>query len=782
MRASSSAIVTLAALLLSPAAEAVDTKAAEADYQRLQRWQYTAQPAALTQPVTFTRDTATWTLQSGSVRLAEPIANGRITGLVFEGQGRFAMTIPDPVELAQLRRFSQRGDLRSIELPFTEMVFRISDGTLDSAFPSAPKGPFASNAIAENRHNHWLIDLDSDTDARVLAAMLNPGALQMMVGMKSADFGWMTYDYDSSRDEEIELIRWDRSYPEVWVSLARPEARAVNGRPTGEPVRPAQVTHLDVKADLTRSGMFAGSSGATRQRNINGHYSVTETIVSNFDGLAALRLEMLQTAHGVAARDESGAPLLVLRDHIGARSAAIDNKIYDPFLTVIFPEPLNRGQPRRVTFDYDLELSNYAPGNSWYPALPGFHDLYTARLELLVSKRNQVRAMGKLQSQSETDKGSVTVWAVDRPTKMITFSTAERFNEEKVEVAGAPTVISFGATTGLDPHARIHNAAADVVNSLQFYQWLFDDKLDVPQVYVTSITGGHGQAFDGFLHLSEFSYEEHPGATELFRAHEVAHEWWGHKIGWKTYRDQWLSESFAEYASMMFVQATVKGGDRLFAEILDSYDGIVQGNMAGGFSKFNRPWLIVRSAAYRARLGPIGVGYRASTGDVPYGYLLQTYYKGPLVVHMLRMLLFYKTQSDAVFLKILRDFVKENKGKDAGTADFQRIVERDAPGDWSFFFNAWVYGAGIPDVRWSFTTEPVEKGFKVTITAKRSGVVDDFTAVAPVRIELEGGRKGMVFIMMRGAEPAVATTIVPTRPRNVVFAPDHSLLANIRRE
>src|SRR6202011_2518501 len=110
-------------------------------------------------------------------------------------------------------------------------------------------------------------------------------------------------------------------------------------------------------------------------------------------------------------------------------------------------------------------------------------------------------------------------------------------------------------------------------------------------------------------------------------------------IGGKSYRDQWLSESFAEYSAMMFVQATVKGGDRFFAEMLDSYDGIVQGNMSGGFSKFNRPWLIVRSAAYRARLGPIGVGYRAGTSDVPFGYLLQTYYKGPLVVHMLRMLL-----------------------------------------------------------------------------------------------------------------------------------------------
>src|ERR1700736_1870516 len=101
----------------------------EADYQRLQRWQYSAQPIALTHPIIFTRDTATWTLQSGSVRLAEPMSDGRITGLVFEGQGRFTMTIPDPIELAQARRFTQRSDLRSIDQPFTEMVFRTSDAT-----------------------------------------------------------------------------------------------------------------------------------------------------------------------------------------------------------------------------------------------------------------------------------------------------------------------------------------------------------------------------------------------------------------------------------------------------------------------------------------------------------------------------------------------------------------------------------------------------------------------------------------------------------------------------
>jgi aminopeptidase N len=335
---------------------------------------------------------------------------------------------------------------------------------------------------------------------------------------------------------------------------------------------------------------------------------------------------------------------------------------------------------------------------------------------------------------------------------------------------------------GLDPGARIRNAGADVINSLRFYEYLFDDKLDNPQIYVTAIAAGHGQAFDGFLHLSEFTYVEHPGATELFRAHEVAHEWFGHKIGWKTYRDQWLSESFAEYASMMFVQATVKGGDKYYDEIINAYEGIVQGTLAGGFSKFNRPWLIEFNASARARLGPIGVGYRAGTSDMPNGYQIQAYHKGPLVLHMMRTMLRYKTHSDDTFIKILRDFVKEYSGKEASTADFQRVVEKNAPGDWSYFFDAWVYDSAIPTLRWNYKIDPTSTGgAKLTVNVKRSGVRDDFMIVAPVLIEFDGGRSGTFFMAIRKNEET-ASQDLPSVPRKVVFAPAHSVLATIKRE
>src|SRR3954454_2799542 len=125
---------------------AADPAQAHADYDRLQKWQFTSASIPLTQPITFTRDTATITLTSGSVHLMQPVSSGRVTGLVFEGDGHFTMTIPDRIEVMQLRRFSRK-DITSVDQKFTQLVLRTSDDAIDKAFPGAAKEPFAKNAI-----------------------------------------------------------------------------------------------------------------------------------------------------------------------------------------------------------------------------------------------------------------------------------------------------------------------------------------------------------------------------------------------------------------------------------------------------------------------------------------------------------------------------------------------------------------------------------------------------------------------------------------------------------
>jgi aminopeptidase N len=130
---------------------------------------------------------------------------------------------------------------------------------------------------------------------------------------------------------------------------------------------------------------------------------------------------------------------------------------------------------------------------------------------------------------------------------------------------------------------------------------------------------------------------------------------------------------------------------------------------------------------------------------------------------------------------VLRDFVHEYRGKRASTEDFRRILERDAPGDWGWFFDAWIYGAEIPTLTWSYRVEPAESSYRISVTVKRSRTSDDFSIIAPIRVELDGNRHVMVLVPVKKAEQTV-TRILPGPPRNVIFAPNHSLLANVRRE
>jgi hypothetical protein len=774
------AIVTSALLLACSASAGVDPKDARSEYARMQKWLFSS-PKTLTAPVTITRDTATWTFESGSVRLMEPAADGTVTGLVFEGQGRFKMTIPDRFEVAQLRRFTKRPDLQDLDQSFTQLVLRSSDPALAALFGAA-SGPYATHALATKRHEVWLVETFEDVDASILGALLNGSTQTLVIDMKTADFDWLTYEYDPHAAEEIGITKTDARGSEGWVNLDRPEDRGKDGRPGGSAPR-ASLDHIDVKADLTKFGR-TGTVGLSEQPTMLGKYVVESTITGIADSTTALTLNLSPIAQDVNAFAEDGATLAVFRNHIGKRSVYVDNRYFDDEFMVVLDKPLLKGEKRRIRFQYELETANYALGRSWYPTLPDTLDQkHTARLELTVRRKNELRAMGKMEKRSDTPDSETSVWVIDRPAKMVTFSTNTRFEEVRVSPSGIPPVVSFGPAIHFTNTAKLRNVAADVANSMQYFQQLLGSNVPDQQFYVTSIAAGHGQAFDGFLHMTDWTFEgEHPGASELFRAHEVAHSWWGHKVGWKSYRDQWLSESFAEYCAMMFVRDFVKGGDKHFEEILRSYEGIVKGNLSGGFSKFNRPGLIEFNATHRKRLGPIGHGYRAGTFEIPAGYVIQSYYKGPLVVHMLRMLLGYRTGNDAMFIKTMRDFLREYDGRAASTDDFRRVLERNLGGpDLSWFFNSWIYGAEIPSFTWSYSVKPEGDAFLLTIDVERRDVSDDFQVIVPVQVEFDGGKVGYLYFSSKSAKDSL-TRKVASKPKNVIFGPNSSLLANIKRK
>jgi aminopeptidase N len=327
----------------------------------------------------------------------------------------------------------------------------------------------------------------------------------------------------------------------------------------------------------------------------------------------------------------------------------------------------------------------------------------------------------------------------------------------------------------------VRNVAADVANSLNFYQWYLDHPLPVKRLYATGIAATHGQAFTGFLQLSHYTFDsEHPGASELFRAHEVAHQYWGHTVGFESYRDQWLSEAFAEYSAMMFVQATLaeKG---FFEDILEVYTAEQLGSLKGAMSKFARPWDTMAVRAERDQLGPIAAGFRASTARIPNGYFIQSYRKGALVLHMIRTLLSGMSKDQDLFRVLLQRFLERHAGGVATTQDLRNELEDLTGLDWSQFFDQWVYGCDIPTYEWDYGTSRADDGgWLVTLEVSQSDVPDGFRTMVPVRFDLGQGRVGQVFVEIDA--PAKTIDIpLPAEPVDVVFNPDCAVLARVKR-
>src|SRR5439155_2295223 len=101
------------------------------------------------------KDTMTLLLKQGTVFLMKPIG-GEVTGGAFIGDGEASMTPPNRTQRFMLNKYS---GVETLKEPFTEAVFRFSDGTektiraLGKAHEAGAEGDRASQVLSER--NGW---------------------------------------------------------------------------------------------------------------------------------------------------------------------------------------------------------------------------------------------------------------------------------------------------------------------------------------------------------------------------------------------------------------------------------------------------------------------------------------------------------------------------------------------------------------------------------------------------------------------------------------------------
>lgn len=305
------------------------------------------------------------------------------------------------------------------------------------------------------------------------------------------------------------------------------------------------------------------------------------------------------------------------------------------------------------------------------------------------------------------------------------------------------------------------NKPRDVVeegkNIIKFMEELYGpypyEKLDVAMMAPGL---GFGQAPPSFVQLTGEAFMSSAQLTSdffhEFFSHEIAHQWWGHKIGWIADEDTWLSESFAEYSAGLYVMKlnNKKRFDekmrqwRKEAEIADPHGSIAWCNNISGQNQGS--W----------RTGLI-------------------YNKGPYVVHMLRMQMGmdnFKKAMQAVFAKY---------GYTRITTDqLKRECEAVAGYKLDYFFDQWFRDSGIPVFDYSWTSAPTDDG-KVLVTVKMSQRdKENFKIVQmPVYFYFKGEKEP--FIKARPVLKAedVYQIKLPKNPVRVVLDEDHDLLATM---
>jgi hypothetical protein len=744
------ALVTLGIVLVAtPLAEAQQPAASYRErFDELKSVEPAPGQIAAVTGLVLHRDVAAFSLDSGSLALLAPVG-GRTVGAVFHGHGTFHFAPPGGIEQNRLERFLKQ---RSLDQPFTDLVLYFTDSTLAEltdgrTFGASKLDGAARDAVHQSLE--FLIDDDSRTaDPDFMADLLNGTSRGYFQAYIKGSGDPLVFRIDPLLTESVELLgrakhmgyRGDGEVICQFPAQQEPPQLALER----ERVPGPGVSDYQIESTLDRTGSgdmsFAAKAGMTLVSQVQAGPWIPLTLFSK------LEVDSAQWADGSAATVFKG-----------------DER---PLLGIRLDHPIAANDSPSITLWYHGDLIDrfgdwffIKSSVDWYPG--GLASRQLARFDLTFHDPSAylLASVGDRVDSTVSDGVLTTRWVTQHPIRNASFNLGV-FKDYVVRADSVPPVdVLWSQIPKASPewqfaiggHNMKEEVGADVSNSLRFFRSVYGD-YPVHHFYATEIPYPHGEAFPGLVHLSAGTFHNtvmnDPAFEKFFRAHEVAHQWWGIGVDFATYHDQWLSEGFASFSGLWYLQTVLHDNDKYF-DPLDSW----------------------RTDILRDRdeASPIWLGYRTSTGLDASGYQTEVYEKGAWVVHMLRiMMLDLRTMNEDRFTGMMRDFYSSYAGRRASTADFQHVVERHVgvPLDW--FFKQWVYGPAIPSYRYSYRVEPAEGGrFQVTMEIDQTGVPDDFRVYLPVSIDLGGGRIARVRVKVAGPHTETTLPLLPGKPKSI---------------
>ena len=672
---------------------------------------------------------------NGTVCLLAPI-EGKVTGGVFTGTGSFVLEPQQGAEQHSLAMLTKSGSMHE---DFSEMVMRFTDGSEKELSPSgAGAGGNCDSGPMRAASDVFRKKLRYNIAERLLEDVLSPQPGGLFVALiKGQHFSSkMLFAVDPhgaffAEPDAAGLMTYDDMKSGVWVAYTPPATRS------------GYALHIDnqnLDTRIEHDGRLTGNAATTFE--------------ARSAGLRVVAFDLFPTLRVQKVTDDSGAPLSFIQE----------DKDDDPQFAVVLPKALDRGDKFTVHTIYsgkeavvEVGSGNYFPvaRSNWYPNSEfGEYENYTMRFS--VPKNMTMVATGtRLSEQVEGDQ-SVTTWKsegpqsvagfnlgvfkrVEAPVPNMNFTVESYANERLPDGLTGP----FGT---LSTVALMKKPLAEAELAVGIYTDYFGPtpykRLAMTQQFACSF----GQSWPTLVYLPMCSFfddtqrhfmglDDTRGYWQVVAPHEVAHQWWGHTVGFRSYRDQWMSEGFADLSASIFIQAVNEqhGPGEFIKFWKDERDLLTERNSQG--------WRAIDA-------GPLTMGYRLNNDKSGSIARRLIYPKGAFVLHMLRMMMWDPKTGDTDFKAMMHDFVQTYTDRAATTEDFKAIVEKhmkgsmDAAADhkMNWFFNQYVYGTALPAYKAESSMGSDAQGPVVHFSITQSNVTPDFRMPVPVYAELADGK------------------------------------------
>ena len=438
----------------------------------------------------------------------------------------------------------------------------------------------------------------------------------------------------------------------------------------------------------------------------------------------------------------------------------------DNALTITLPRRFEKDQRLHVQIAYagvpasGLKIANNKHGDrtffsdnwpdkarNWLPTVDHPYDKATSEMVVTAPAHYQVVSNGLLVEEIDLPGSRRrTHWRQSVPiAPWLYVLGVARFAVQHVDTFQGKAIQTW--VYAQDRDAGFHDFAVTTRDVLEFYSNKVGpfsyEKL--ANVQSNSVSGGMEAASAIFYSEGSVTGDRSVRWRNVV-IHEIAHQWFGNAVTESDWDDVWLSEGFATYFTLLYIEHAY-GRDEFLSGLESSRQRILE------FDK-QRP-------DYRVVHDNLSDMSQVTTGQI--------YQKGSWILHMLRGIM-----GDEAFWAGIRSYYRAHQDGHATTADFRQEMERASGRDLRVFFDQWLTRGGLVRLDGDWTYSAAAKSIAIRLTQRDRARL--FAMPLQVGVYTAGSTTPTITTVQLSDASHEFQIAAGQRPDRVVLDPNHVVL------